>query len=136
MPEIQVPTQSVSADISRGAVQILREYTGRGPTKARTVINHDYIAIVLEDTMTKGERSLAATGKEEHVLETRRQYQRVMANDLTQLVEGCSGRKVAAMLSDNHIDPDVAVEFFVLAPTSGNGVASGLDGHHQQAPTD
>jgi uncharacterized protein YbcI len=119
MPEIQIPRQSVAAEISRGAVQLLREYTGRGPTKARTIINADSLAIVLADTLTRGEQSLAAMGKEDHVLETRRNYQRVMQEDLIRLVEEQTGRKVAALLSDNHINPDVAVEFFVLEPQPG-----------------
>jgi uncharacterized protein YbcI len=124
VPETQIPSQSVSAEISRGAVQLVREYTGRGPTKARTIINGETIAIVLADTLTKGERSLVALGKVEHVLETRRNYQRVMEEDLIKLVEDHSGRRVAAMLSDNHVDPDIAVEFFILDPApGGDGLA-------------
>jgi uncharacterized protein YbcI len=114
MPESQLPIQSVSADISRGAVQLLREYTGRGPTKARTTIDGDVVAIVLADSLTKGERSLVKHGKEAHVLQTRHNYQMVMRKDLIQLVEDHTDRKVAVMLSDNHIDPDMGVEFFVL----------------------
>jgi uncharacterized protein YbcI len=120
MPEAQTPVQSVKAEISRGAVQLIHEYTGRGPTKARTVINGDSVAIILADTLTKGERSLVAQGKHEHVLGTRRQYQQVMREDLTRLVEAQTGRKVTAMLSDDHIDPDVAVEFFILEPVAGS----------------
>lgn len=110
---------SVAADISRGAVQILREYTGRGPTKARTVMNKDTVAIVLGDTLTRGEQSLVGMGEQEHVLHTRRSYQRLMQGDLVGLVEKTSGRKVDAFFSDNHIDPDYAVEFFLLKPLSG-----------------
>ncbi len=116
MPEPQIPVQSVSAEISRAAVQLVRDYTGRGPTKARTVINGESVAIIFADTLTKGERSLVERGRQDHVLDTRRQYQMVMREELTQLVEEQTGRKVAAMMSDNHIDPDVAVEFFVLEP--------------------
>jgi uncharacterized protein YbcI len=118
MPESHI--SSVNEEISRGAVQLTREYTGRGPTKARTEVNTDTIAIVLADNLTKGERNLAAMGEEEHVLNTRHAYQQVMQADLTALVEKHSGRKVAAMLSANHIDPDVAVEFFVLRPLPGD----------------
>jgi uncharacterized protein YbcI len=115
MPDSKPHHDSVAEAISRGAVQILREYTGRGPTKARTVIASDTVAIVLADTLTKGEQSLVALGEQEHVLHTRRNYQRVMRNDLVSLVEEQTERSVYAMLSDNHIDPDVGVEFFVLA---------------------
>ena len=125
MPETPIPAHSVSADISRGAVQLIREYTGRGPTKARTIINHEMVAIVLADTLTKGERSLVARGREDHVLETRRSYQSVMRDDLIALVETNTGRKVQAMLSDNHIDPDIAVEFFVLEAAGQDGASDG-----------
>jgi uncharacterized protein YbcI len=106
----------MAATISREAVRILREYTGRGPTKARTVINTDYLAIIFRDTLTKGEAKLTEMGKGEYVLEVRRQYQRAMKDDLISLVEISTGRKVVAFLSDNHLDPDVAVESFVLEP--------------------
>jgi uncharacterized protein YbcI len=49
---------AVSGKISGGAVRILHVYTGRGPTKAKTVINHDAVVIVLGDTLTRGERAL------------------------------------------------------------------------------
>jgi uncharacterized protein YbcI len=110
---------SVARDISRGAVQLLREYTGRGPTKARTVISKDTVAIVLGDTLTRGERSLVAVGEHEHVLHMRRRYQRIMKDDYVQLVEGLSGRRVDAFFSDHHLDPDYAVEFFLLEPLPG-----------------
>ncbi len=116
MPEHQIPRQSVAAEISRGAVQILRDFTGRGPTKARTIINGDTIAIVLADTLTKGERHLVEQGNDALVLQTRHQYQMVMRDDLMSLVEDQTGRKVQAMMSDNHIGPDLGVEFFVLEP--------------------
>jgi uncharacterized protein YbcI len=116
MPTTRTDNGTVAADISRGAVQLLREYTGRGPTKARTIISKDTVAIVLADTLTKGERSLVAMGEGEHVLHTRRHLQRVMRNDLVGLVEKLSGRNVEAFFSDNHIDPDYGVEFFLLEP--------------------
>jgi uncharacterized protein YbcI len=106
-----------SSAISTGAVQLVNEYTGRGPTKAHTIINRDSVAIVLQDTLTKGERSLVAAGQADHVLAMRHSFQEVMREDLVALVEGNVHRKVIAFLSDNHLDPDVAVEFFLLEPT-------------------
>ena len=49
-------------EISRRA-QLLREYTGRGPTKARTTINHESAVVLLQETLTKAERKLAENGK-------------------------------------------------------------------------
>jgi uncharacterized protein YbcI len=106
----------IGAQISTGAVKLLSEYTGRGPTKAHTVINRDSVTIVLQDTLTKGERSLVAGGKQEDVQRSRYAYQQVMGDELTALVEKTVERKVIAFLSANHFDPDVAVEFFLLEP--------------------
>lgn len=117
----------IAAQISREAVQILRDYTGRGPTKARTVINSELVAIVFADAMTRGESRLVELGRGEHVLRTRREYQRAMKDDLVGLVERSTERKVIAFLSDNHLDPDIAVEAFVLEP-SDDGVAHSADG--------
>lgn len=115
---------TVAAAISSAVVKLLREYTGRGPTKARTYINDDLITTVLRDTFTMGEHSLLRDGETELVLRTRKAYQNTMAAPLVAAVEEHSGRKVLAFLSDNHIDPDVAVESFVLAPQPDGTAAS------------
>lgn len=39
----------------------MSEYTGRGPTKARTYVNEDLVSVLLRDTLTKGERSLVSS---------------------------------------------------------------------------
>jgi len=39
-----------------------------------------------------------------------------MESELIQLVEECTGRVVSAFLSANHLEPDIAVETFVLEP--------------------
>ncbi len=117
--QMHPPTAGPHAAISNAVVRLLAEYTGRGPTKARTYINDDYIAVVLQDTLTKGERSLVRDGRTELVLSTRHAYQQTMREDLVAAVERLTGRTVLAFLSDNHADPDIAVESFVLAPQDG-----------------
>jgi uncharacterized protein YbcI len=106
----------IGAEISNAVVRALSEYSGRGPTKARTTYSGDLIAVVLEDTLTKGERTLVAHGRSDLVLDTRREYQSAMEPRLRSEVEKISGRTVIAFMSENHIDPDMAVENFVLAP--------------------
>ncbi len=110
---------SPAATISNRVVQLLSAYTGRGPTRAWTSIDQDLVSVVLRETLTKGERSLVADGRGELVISMRKAYQNTMATDLVEAVEGCTGRKVIAFLSDNHIDPDIAVESFILEPVDG-----------------
>src|SRR5690349_10711582 len=106
----------IASRISTGAVKLLSEYTGRGPTQAHTIINRDSVTIILQDTLTKGERSLVAAERHDEVLRSRHAYQQVMQDDLSELVESTTDRTVIAFLSANHLDPDVAVEFFLLEP--------------------
>ena len=102
--------------ISTSTVRLLHEYTGRGPTKAKTLINDDLVTVLLADTLTKGERKLVDNGRSERVLQLRHDYQLTMRDDLVAIVERQLDRKVVAFMSQNHIDPDLAVEVFVLEP--------------------
>ena len=113
---------SKSAAISNHIVRTISEYTGRGPTKARTYLNDDVVTCILRDTLTKGERSLVADELDDLVLAMRKAYQSTMRDDLITGIETILGRTVTAFMSDNHIDPDTAVEVFLLAPA---GEASG-----------
>jgi uncharacterized protein YbcI len=96
----------------------MREFTGRGPTKAKTYINQDMVTVVLQDVLTKGEHSLVGDGLSGEVLHTRQLYQQTMRKELTATVERLTGRSVVAFMSANHIEPDMAVETFMLAPVA------------------
>ena len=108
--------QSSPARIATSVVQVVNQYTGRGPTKAKATIDENMVTVLLADTLTDGERTLVQNGRAERVLRLRHDYQLVMGNDLVGVVERELHRKVIAFLSQNHIDPDLAVEIFVLKP--------------------
>jgi uncharacterized protein YbcI len=112
---------SIAARISNHVVGQMSAYTGRGPTKAWTSIDEDLISVVLRETLTKGELSLVADDRTQLVLDMRKAYQNTMADDLVAGVEEITGRKVIAFLSDNHIEPDIAIESFVLEPRRSSG---------------
>jgi uncharacterized protein YbcI len=105
--------------ISTAVVQLLHEYTGRGPTKAKTSINEDVVTVLLADTLTKGERKLVDNGLSERVLQLRHDYQLTMRDELVAIVERQLDRTVIAFMSQNHIDPDLALEVFILEPAEG-----------------
>jgi len=120
VPEEQQQGGSLHAAISNAVMRITAEYTGRGPTRARTTINGDWIFVTLSDTLTRGERKLAATGRSQFVRETRKAFQDAMRDEFVAEIEALTGRSVIAFLSDNHIDPDVAIECFQLATRDGD----------------
>jgi uncharacterized protein YbcI len=107
---------SVNAAIANAVVHTVREYTGRGPTHARAAISGDLVTVLMGDLLTKAERNLAQNGKADLVLHVRKEFQRTMRDELIAGVEALTQRKVIAFMSDNHIDPDMAVESFVLEP--------------------
>ena len=111
----------LAAEISRTVVRALSETTGRGPTKAKTTIGENGVFVVLQDTLTHGERTLNDAGEGKVVLDLRRRWQAIMQADVSREIEELTGRKVIGFMSDNHIDPDLAVEVFVLAPREVNG---------------
>jgi uncharacterized protein YbcI len=116
-PYREHPTNGqVGAAISTAVVHAFGEYTGRGPTKARTYVNRDVITVLLQDTLTKAERRLVSAGNAPAVLQTRAIFQQMMRKELVASVEELTGRTVVAFMSANHIDPDVGVETFVLEP--------------------
>ncbi len=118
--------QSPSAKIATSAVQLVRDYTGRGPTKAKTVLDESMVTILLADTLTTGERTLVDHGHAERVLQVRSDYQHAMRDGLVGIVERELDRKVIAFMSQNHIDPDLAVEVFVLEPDETSRVVTQL----------
>jgi uncharacterized protein YbcI len=115
--------ESLSAQISNAVVRLTREYTGRGPQKARTIINQNVVVTMLQDGLTKGERRLVESGRDALVLEMRRQFQDAMRHDLIANLERLTGRRVQAMMSANHLDPDLGSEIFVLDHPPDGGAA-------------
>jgi uncharacterized protein YbcI len=106
----------LAAAIATEVVHRLGVYTGRGPTKARAHVDRDVVTVLLHDAMTKSERHLVSGGHAAAVLQTRSVIQELMRPELVAFVEDLMGRRVMAFMSANHIDPDMAVETFVLAP--------------------
>ena len=125
---------TLSAAISNAVVGLLHDYTGRGPTRARTTIGADTIVVTLRDSLTKAERTLAGRGQASEVLAMRRAFQDTMREDLVAAIEGLTGRTVEAFLSDNLHDPDVAVEIFLMNPRDGDGRRERAMGDGQTLP--
>jgi uncharacterized protein YbcI len=125
---------SLYAAISNANVRLLREYTGRGPTKARTTIRDNVVLVMLEQTLTKGEQVLVEKGRGENVLELRREYQEAMRDEVSGEVAALTGRTVIAMMSANHLGPDLAAEIYVLdGPPDHNHDASDRSAARQPA---
>jgi uncharacterized protein YbcI len=100
--------------IANVVVHLYRRRLGRGPTRARAFCRDNLVVMVMEDCLTPGERYLMNQGSPDTALEMRRQLHRAMRADLVEAVEGVTGRRVLAFLSDSQLTPDIAAQMFVL----------------------
>ena len=109
---------SLAASISNAIVRIAAENTGRGPTKARSSVRDDLVVVLMQDTLTKGERNLRKAGESDLVAQTRVGYQKAMRDDFVEAIQTLTQRNVIAFMSANHMDPDMSAQLFVLEPAA------------------
>jgi uncharacterized protein YbcI len=73
------------------------------------------VAVVLEETFTRVERTLVDHGDRDAIQQIRRQFQQRMADQFKSVVEQATGRQVRAFLSETNLDADVSVEIFLMS---------------------
>jgi uncharacterized protein YbcI len=102
--------------ITNTIVGLHREFYGRGATKARTVMQDNYVLCVLDDIYTKAERTLIDAGSFDEVQRMRNAFQDTMEERFSGAVEEATGRRVVGFLSQVRADPDISTEIFILEP--------------------
>jgi len=106
----------LNAAITRELIRIHTAAIGRGPRKSYSFHSGDTLITVMLGVLTRAEQTLVSYKEGEAVLATRRLSQRAMAEEMKAVVARLTGREVLACMSDSHIDPDMAVQVFILAP--------------------
>jgi uncharacterized protein YbcI len=101
-------------DISTAMVGLYKEHYGEGPTRCRTYLHPDLVIVVLGGGYSAAEQTLWEAGKWYEVRQARLLWQDSMQAKFIGAIEEQTGRKVAAFMSANRQDPDLAVEMFVL----------------------
>jgi uncharacterized protein YbcI len=107
------------AEISNAMVGLKKEFYGKGPTKAKTYINDNYVLCVLQGGLTRNEETLIAAGEEMLVREYRLRFQEAMADATTEAVERLTGRHVLGYHSQIVFNPEYGFEIFVLDAPPG-----------------
>jgi uncharacterized protein YbcI len=103
--------------ISDGMVALLKEFYGRGPTRAKSYYEDDLVVCLLRGGFTRVEQTLLAGGRGSSVIQQRMDFQEVMRERFRAVIEEATGRQVIGFMSGNQQDPDIMCEVFVLAPT-------------------
>ena len=81
------------SEITNRIVSLMREHSGRGPIKAKTYVHDNLIVCVLSDGFTAIERTMIEGGEPERVLEMRRDFQRMVKDRYSKLIEELTGRR-------------------------------------------
>jgi uncharacterized protein YbcI len=119
--------RSLAGEICTQIVRLTSRYTGRGPTRVTATVNTNLVAVVLQDTLTKGEQNLAAAGQIDAVIEMRRRFHEMMREEAIGIVEGLTGRHVLALLSDIDPNKNVAGQLYILERRPETGVAETVE---------
>jgi uncharacterized protein YbcI len=103
--------------ISDGIVALLKEFYGRGPTRAKSYYEDDLVVCLLRGGFSRVEQTLLEGGRSASVIQQRMEFQDVMRNRFTEVIERATGRSVIGFMSGNQQSPDIMCEVFILAPT-------------------
>src|SRR6202453_4848096 len=103
--------------ISDGMVALLKEFYGRGPTRAKSYYEDDLVVCVLRGGFSRVEETLLAGGRGQAVIQQRMEFQEVMRGRFAKVIEDATGKRVIGFMSGNQQAPDLMCEVFILAPT-------------------
>ena len=101
-------------DISTAMVRLYKDHFGKGPTRCRTYLHPELVIVVLGGGYSAAEQTLLEAGKWYEVRQARQMWQDSMQAKFVDAIEKLTGRSVAAFMSANRQDPDLALEMFVL----------------------
>ena len=105
---------SVRAEISSAMVGLKKDFYGKGPTKAKTFLNDNYVFCVMEGGLTRNEQTLIERGHEDLVRTYRLRFQEAMEGPTVEAIQRITGRSVIGYHSQIVFNPERAFEIFVL----------------------
>jgi uncharacterized protein YbcI len=103
--------------ISDGMVALLKEFYGRGPTRAKSYYEDDLVVCVLRGGFSRVEQTLLEGGRGTAVIQQRMEFQEVMRDRFANVIEVATGRMVIGFMSGNQQHPDLMCEVFILGPS-------------------
>src|SRR5215210_6999911 len=107
-------SRTIQAEISNAMVGLKKDFYGKGPTKAKTFLNDNYVFCAMEGGLTRNEETLIERGHEDLVRNYRLRFQEAMEGPTVAAVEQITGRRVVGYHSQIVFNPERAFEIFVL----------------------
>jgi uncharacterized protein YbcI len=78
--------------ISDGLVVLLKEFYGRGPTRAKSYFEDDLVVCLLRGGFTRVEQTLPEGGRGCSVIQQRMEFQELMRQRFQAMIEAATGR--------------------------------------------
>jgi len=85
-------TGDIRHDISNAMVSMKKEFYGKGPVKAKTYLNDNYVFCAMEGGLTRNEETLLAAGHDDVVRSYRLTFQEAMTETATGAIEKITGQ--------------------------------------------
>src|ERR1700685_4749125 len=87
--------------ISDGLVALLKEFYGHGPTRAKSYFEDDLVVCVLRGGFSRVEQTLLDGGRGSAVIQQRMEFQEVMRDRFTRVIEDATDKRVIGFMSGN-----------------------------------
>jgi uncharacterized protein YbcI len=119
---MSAPYETLTGDelldaITDAMVGFHQRYYHREPVTAKTMLlGGDLLVCVLGGVYTDVEKTMIEIQRSTIVQETRNAFQNTMQAKFINAVQGLSGRRVLAFMSNHHVGPDIEIEIFFLLP--------------------
>jgi uncharacterized protein YbcI len=102
--------------VTAAMIALHKRYYHRTPVTAKSqLLGGDLLACVLGGVYTDVEKTLIELEQTTVVQETRSEFQNAMQHKFIEAVEGLTGRRVLAFISNHNVGPDLEIELFMLA---------------------
>lgn len=107
------------AAVASTMVGLMKQFYGKGPTKAKTYVNDEYLLVVMDGGLTRNEETLLAAGEEMLVRQVRLRFQEAVRETVCRSIEELVGKRVLTYHSQIVFDPPRTFEIFVLEEPLG-----------------
>ncbi|MCA1842834.1 MAG: DUF2294 domain-containing protein, partial [Actinobacteria bacterium] len=102
------------AAITSEIMRLKAHHFGKGPSEGKAYLNGSWVVCFLKGGFTKVEETLIGAGDEALVRQVRLRFQEQMSVAFRDSVEKITGRSVVGYASQIVVNPDFAVELFLL----------------------
>jgi uncharacterized protein YbcI len=114
-------TAQMKEEIAREIARVHEDSYGVPATRLEVAIEENFVAVLMDVGLTRGEETLVGAGSEDAVVASREAFQAAIGATFSAVVERATGRRVERFASRAIVDEGTpwACEIFRLGPAAG-----------------